>query len=85
MSSISVVNCLHSSAALWNWLPGNQDGKKRRRGRELTILAPGNMELVISVIALSALSKNGSSLGALSYPYTVAIMTEAAKLLDCIS
>jgi len=64
---------------------GNQDGKKRRNGRELAILEPGNIEFVISVIALSALSKNGSSLGALSYPCTVAIMTEAAILLDRIS
>jgi len=81
-SSISVVNSLHSLAAVWNLLPGNQDGKKRRRGIELTRLAPGNIEFVISVIALSALSKNRSSLGALSYPYTVAIMMDAAVLFN---
>ena len=80
MSNISVVNALHSSAALWNWLPGNQDGRNRRKGIELMRLAPGNIEFVISVIALSALCRNGSSLGAIWYPYKVVMIIAAAIL-----
>jgi hypothetical protein len=80
MSSISVVDALHSSAALWNWLPGNQDGRYRRKGIELMRLAPGNIEFVIRVIALSAFSRNGSSLDAIWYPYKVVMIIAAAIL-----
>ena len=80
MFSISVVDALHSSAALWNWLPGNQDGKYRRKGIELMRLAPGNIEFVIRVIALSALCRNGSSLDAIWYPYRVDMIIAAAML-----
>jgi hypothetical protein len=42
--------------------------------------APGNMEFVIIVMALSPFSRNKSFLGALSYPYTVAMMMDAVIL-----